>query len=90
MFAFPLGQTCELLVEQLQQARQMGNAKVKVRCSAPQLQLILIKAKYVFMVGGFAESPYMYRKIKKLAAAHGVDAIRPAYAYAPLAPFWQH
>ncbi|KAF2130413.1 Hsp70 family protein [Dothidotthia symphoricarpi CBS 119687] len=65
MFEFPLRRTYELLLEQMRQARQGGK----------------ITIKYVFMVGGFAESPYIYDKIKSFAESNGIQAIRPAYAW---------
>ena len=37
--------------------------------------------QYVFMVGGFAESPYMYEKIKAFVEGNNVQVIRPAFAY---------
>ncbi|KAH6865782.1 hypothetical protein BKA58DRAFT_413432 [Alternaria rosae] len=56
----------ELLGEQLEQLRT--NKKVKV--------------KYVFMVGGFSESPYMYEKIKTFAAScNGLETFKPNYAW---------
>jgi molecular chaperone DnaK (HSP70) len=64
MFEFPVRRTYELLLEQLQQARKLTR----------------ITIKYVFMVGGFAESPYMYSKIKKFAEANGLKAVRPSFA----------
>lgn len=33
------------------------------------------------MVGGFAESPYMYEKIQGFAELNGIHAIRPPNAY---------
>jgi molecular chaperone DnaK (HSP70) len=65
MFDQPVRRTYELLFEQLQQIRNGGKTKIK----------------YIFMVGGFAESPYVYSKIKMFAEANGLKAIRPAYAY---------
>lgn len=32
------------------------------------------------MVGGFAESPYIYKKIQTFAEANGLQAIRPPNA----------
>ncbi|KAH3949858.1 hypothetical protein HBH53_083220 [Parastagonospora nodorum] len=65
MFEFPLRRTYELLQDQMKQARRGGK----------------IKIKYVFMVGGFSESPYIYDKIKAFAEANGLEVIRPAYAW---------
>jgi molecular chaperone DnaK (HSP70) len=64
MFELSVRRTYELLLEQLQQVRNSGKADIK----------------YIFMVGGFAESPYIYSKIKTFAEANGLKAIRPSYA----------
>jgi effector-binding domain-containing protein len=32
------------------------------------------------MVGGFSESPYVYRKIKAFVELNGLQVIKPAYA----------
>ncbi|KAF1944795.1 actin-like ATPase domain-containing protein [Clathrospora elynae] len=68
MFEFPLRRTYELLLQQMQQARRTGKVQIK----------------YVFMVGGFAESPYIYEKIKAFAEANGLIAIRPAHAWSAI------
>ncbi|KAF2830509.1 actin-like ATPase domain-containing protein [Ophiobolus disseminans] len=65
MFDFSLRRTYELLLQQLKQARRTGKVEIK----------------YVFMVGGFSESPYMYEKIKAFTEDNGLQAIRPAYAW---------
>ena len=42
---------------------------------------MLIFFKYVFMVGGFSESPYMYEKIKMFVIrCDGLQAVKPTYA----------
>jgi len=42
---------------------------------------MLTTYKYVYMVGGFSESPYMYEKIKNFAAScNGLETFRPTYA----------
>ncbi|KAI1684350.1 hypothetical protein KJE20_06855 [Pyrenophora tritici-repentis] len=64
MFEFPLRRTYELLLGQIQQARRTGN----------------VQLKSIFMVGGFAESPYIYEKVKawsaivRGAAAKGLES----------------
>ncbi|KAH7396593.1 Hsp70 family protein [Phaeosphaeria sp. MPI-PUGE-AT-0046c] len=68
MFEFPLRRTYELLLEQMKQSRISGKVQIK----------------YVFMVGGFSESPYMFEKIKNFVEAHGLQAIRPAYAWSAI------
>jgi molecular chaperone DnaK (HSP70) len=40
-----------------------------------------VKLKYIFMVGGFSESPYVYSKIKEFVETKGLKIIRPAYAW---------
>ncbi|EUC31458.1 hypothetical protein COCCADRAFT_38444 [Bipolaris zeicola 26-R-13] len=40
-----------------------------------------LKIKYVFMVGGFSESPYMFSKIKDFLEKQEIQAIRPPYAW---------
>ncbi|KAI4620108.1 hypothetical protein J4E80_004634 [Alternaria sp. BMP 0032] len=45
---------------------------------------IMITPQFVFMVGGFSESPYMYEKIKLYAESHGLAAIRPAHAWSAI------
>ena len=37
------------------------------------------------MVGGFAESPYMYRKISVLSSKHGIQTIKPVHAWSAIA-----
>jgi len=42
--------------------------------------LLLTLYKYVFMVGGFSESPYMFEKIKTFVTrCDGLQAVKPAY-----------
>ncbi|CAN9107961.1 unnamed protein product [Alternaria alternata] len=67
MFEMPVRRTYELLGDQLDQLRK--NKKVKPK-------------KYVFMVGGFSESPYMYEKIRMFVArCNGLQAVKPAYPW---------
>ncbi|EUC40240.1 hypothetical protein COCMIDRAFT_109318 [Bipolaris oryzae ATCC 44560] len=40
-----------------------------------------VKIKYVFMVGGFSESPYMFSKIRDFVKKQEIQAIRPPYAW---------
>ncbi|KAG9187462.1 hypothetical protein G6011_05333 [Alternaria panax] len=68
MFDFPLRRTHELLTAQIQQACRTGN----------------VQLKFVFMVGGFSESPYMYEKIKSFAETISLVAIRPAHAWSAI------
>ncbi|KAJ4360578.1 uncharacterized protein N0V89_001144 [Didymosphaeria variabile] len=68
IFEIPLRRTKELLNGQIQQARRSGKAKLK----------------YIFMVGGFAESPYMYKELSALARASGIQAIKPPYAWSAI------
>jgi hypothetical protein len=35
----------------------------------------------VFLVGGFAESPYMYHKINEYCSGLGLEAVKPGNAY---------
>lgn len=35
--------------------------------------------QYVFMIGGFSESPYMSQKISEFVEKAGLQAIRPSY-----------
>jgi molecular chaperone DnaK (HSP70) len=65
MFEFPIRRVYELILGQILQARRVGKAEIK----------------YLFMVGGFSESPYMYSKIKAFAEANGLKTVRPAYAW---------
>ncbi|KAH7408805.1 Hsp70 family protein [Phaeosphaeria sp. MPI-PUGE-AT-0046c] len=65
MFEFPVRQTCDLIDGQIKQARKANKAN----------------PKFVFLVGGFSESPYMYNKIKEFVEAKGLKTIRPAYAW---------
>ncbi|KAL1801372.1 hypothetical protein ACET3X_001714 [Alternaria dauci] len=70
MFEMPVRRTYELLGDQLNQLRH--NKKVNL--------------KYVFMVGGFSESPYMYEKIRMfVATCNGLQAVKPAYAWSAVA-----
>ncbi|KAF3034581.1 hypothetical protein E8E12_002063 [Didymella heteroderae] len=41
--------------------------------------------KWVFLVGGFSESSYMYRKIKEWANDNDLQAFRPTYAWSAVA-----
>ncbi|KAJ5062359.1 hypothetical protein J3E72DRAFT_393505 [Bipolaris maydis] len=43
-----------------------------------------MKIKYIFMVGGFSESPYMFAKIKDFAEMHEIQAIRPPHAWSAI------
>jgi hypothetical protein len=65
MFEIPIRKTCDLIDGQLKQAQQTSK----------------VKLKYLFMVGGFSESPYVYSKIKEYVEAKGLKTIRPAYAW---------
>lgn len=65
MFKFPTGQTFDLIDGQIREARKTGKANLK----------------YVFLVGGFSESPYVYGRIKEFVEAKGLKTIRPAYAW---------
>jgi hypothetical protein len=65
MFQFPIQKTCDLIDGQIEQMQQTDN----------------VKLKYVFMVGGFSESPYVYSKIKEFVETKGLKTIRPAYAW---------
>lgn len=65
MFEPSIRKTCDLIDGQIKQAQQ--NSKVKL--------------KYLFMVGGFSESPYVYSKIKEYVETKGLKTIRPAYAW---------
>lgn len=79
MFEFPLRRTYELISEQLKLAKRAKKVTMKV-CSC--VQIITQSAdicKYVFMVGGFSESPYVYRKVMEFVETSGLQAIRPAY-----------
>lgn len=64
MFDLPLCRVKELLKDQIQNARRTGKVNVK----------------YIFMVGGFSESPYMFKELSALAQASGIQAIKPPYA----------
>ncbi|KAF1950892.1 Hsp70 family protein [Byssothecium circinans] len=69
MFEFPLRRTKELLQEQLRLAAGSGNASVK----------------YIFMVGGFAESPYMHSQISELARTYTqLQAVKPVNAWSAI------
>ncbi|KAJ4329945.1 hypothetical protein N0V87_010430 [Didymella glomerata] len=65
MFEPPIRKTCELIDGQIKQAQQTSK----------------VKLKYLFMVGGFSESPYVYSKIKEFVETKGLKTIRPAYAW---------
>ncbi|KAJ8113126.1 hypothetical protein OPT61_g4676 [Boeremia exigua] len=69
MFEFPLRRTYELLGEQLQKAK--GVKKVNM--------------KYVFMVGGFSESPYIFQKVTEFVENAGLQTIRPSYPWSAVA-----
>lgn len=61
MFEPSARKTCELIDGQIMQAQQTGK----------------VKLKYLFMVGGFSESPYVYGKIKKYVETRGLKTIPP-------------
>lgn len=65
MFDFSVRRIYELILGQLLQARRTKRVEIK----------------YLFLVGGFSESPYMYSKIKAFADANGLKTIRPVYAW---------
>ncbi|KAF2690232.1 hypothetical protein K458DRAFT_459297 [Lentithecium fluviatile CBS 122367] len=70
MFDFSLRRTRQLLIEQLQQAGKTDNVMIK----------------YIFMVGGFAESPYMHNQICELAQAFkgNIQVIKPVNAWSAI------
>jgi len=68
MFEFPIRRVYELILDQILQARRIKQAQIK----------------YLFMVGEFSESPYMYSKVKAYAEANGLKTIRPAYAWSAI------
>ncbi|KAK7178147.1 hsp70 protein-like protein [Paraphaeosphaeria sporulosa] len=65
MFEPSIRKTCDLIDGQIKQAQQTSK----------------VKLKYLFMVGGFSESPYVYSKIKEYVETKGLKTIRPAYAW---------
>ena len=65
MFKFPIEQTSALIDVQIREARKASK----------------VNLKYVFLVGGFSESPYVYSRIKEFVEAKGLKTIRPAYAW---------
>lgn len=65
MFDFPVRRIYELVLDQIVQAKRTTK----------------VQLKFLFMVGGFSESPYMYSKIKEFAEANGLKTVRPAYAW---------
>ncbi|EAT86144.2 hypothetical protein SNOG_06313 [Parastagonospora nodorum SN15] len=44
-----------------------------------------VDIKYVFLVGGFSESPYMHRKIKEYMEQSNIATIKPSYAWSAVA-----
>ncbi|CAG5141087.1 uncharacterized protein ALTATR162_LOCUS861 [Alternaria atra] len=49
---------------------------------SPEDMIEIFEMPYVFLVGGFSESPYMYEKIKTfVASCNGLQAVKPAYAW---------
>ncbi|KAJ4324502.1 hypothetical protein N0V94_001242 [Neodidymelliopsis sp. IMI 364377] len=68
MFESPLARVYELLLEQIQQARQNSS----------------VRLKYIFLVGGFSQSPYVYSQIKAFAEKQGLLTIRPASAWSAI------
>jgi hypothetical protein len=65
MFEFPIRQTCDLIDGQIEQARKADR----------------VNLRYVFLVGGFSESPYVYSRIKEFVEAKGLKTLRPAYSW---------
>ncbi|KAF9728578.1 hsp70 protein-like protein [Paraphaeosphaeria minitans] len=65
MFELPIRKTCDLIDGQIKQAQQTSK----------------IKLQYLFMVGYFPESPYVYSKIKEYVETKGLKTFRPAYAW---------
>ncbi|KAF2001874.1 Hsp70 family protein [Amniculicola lignicola CBS 123094] len=68
MFEFSLIETKRLIAEQIQQARQKGR----------------INLKSVFLVGGFAESPYLQRRLKAFCASHSLATVKPPNAWSSI------
>lgn len=64
IFEVPLLLTKGLLDNQIQQARR--SVKVKLKC--------------ISRVGGFAESPYMYKELSALARSYDIHAVKPPHA----------
>ncbi|KAH7396595.1 hypothetical protein DE146DRAFT_763611 [Phaeosphaeria sp. MPI-PUGE-AT-0046c] len=44
-----------------------------------------VDVKYVFLVGGFSESPYMHQKIKDYMDKRNIKTIKPTYAWSAVA-----
>jgi hypothetical protein len=65
MFEFPIRQTCDLIDGQIRAARKTGK----------------VNLKYVILVGGFSESPYVCNKIREFVEEKGLKTIRPPYAW---------
>ncbi|KAF1944788.1 Hsp70 family protein [Clathrospora elynae] len=69
MFESCLRKTCELIADQIQKAKASKR----------------VSMKYVFLVGGFAESPYIYGKIKEYCEGLGLETIKPGCAWSAVA-----
>ncbi|PSN60997.1 Hsp70 family protein [Corynespora cassiicola Philippines] len=68
MFGPCLQKTRNLIADQVAKAKSSGKARLK----------------FVFFVGGFAESPYMFCRLKNFCASLGLQAIKPAYAWSAI------
>ncbi|OAL42715.1 Hsp70 family protein [Pyrenochaeta sp. DS3sAY3a] len=68
MFEFPVRRTCELILGQTIEARRSGKGDIK----------------YLFLVGGFSESPYLYSKVRQFAELNRLILIRPPYAWSAI------
>jgi hypothetical protein len=87
MFDKPVLETYELITQQWQQLKKLKKVKVKVHLELPRISHImyisvLTKVQYIFLVGGFAESPYMFSKIENFVELMDptLTVIRPSHA----------
>ncbi|KAH7083206.1 Hsp70 family protein, partial [Paraphoma chrysanthemicola] len=69
MFDKPVRLTYKLITEQLKQVRKSKKVTIKS----------------IFLVGGFSESPYMFKKIQEFAEDLDLEVFKPAFAWSAVA-----
>ena len=63
MFQFSLTRTRELIEDQIRQVGRSGATDIK----------------YIFTVGGFSASPFMFNQLKTLGLGYGIEVVSPVF-----------
>jgi hypothetical protein len=81
MFHFSLTNIIDLIVSQISEIRRVGYP-TKVSIAVPgESGGISYYSQYVFLSGGFAESPYVYREVTEFCQQRDIRVDRPERPY---------